>query len=79
MTELKEAAKDKKLVRVGASNFLSHLFFVWVFRLIWLVRRLNGIDKISFYLRKSETSRHNDQVLEKKWREELERASKANK
>lgn len=67
-------------IRVGARFFLSQLFFIWVFRFIFRLRRdKSNFKDIELYLRKSETADENDEILDKKWQEEIKKASQENR
>jgi hypothetical protein len=63
-----------KTVTVGAGNIFSQVFFLWVFRFILILRRAKDLKNLILVLRKTETSDYNDELLEKKWSEEKERA-----
>ena len=63
-----------RAVRVGSGNILSQIFFLWVFRFIIILRQSKDLKNLIFVLRKTETSDYNDEILEKKWSEEKERA-----
>jgi hypothetical protein len=77
----KEASlkKDDKSVRVGPGNFVSQLFFFWIFGFIWMVRRVKDINQLCLSLRKSETAAYNDKKLEKSWKKEVALAAKENR
>ena len=70
--------KPKSIV-VGSGNYISQLFFFWVFRLIYIVRKTKDIKEIQFKLRKTETADANDKLLDKKWKEELQLAAEKNR
>jgi hypothetical protein len=71
--------KRARLVQIGSGNFISQLFFLWVFWLIPIVRRTKNLKDLHFALRKTETSDYNDQILDKAWKAELALASKQNR
>jgi hypothetical protein len=70
MTEFKKVFT----FQVGSGNFISQLFFLWVFQFILVLRKFKDIKWLILILRKSETSDYNDQILEIKWIEEKKRA-----
>lgn len=78
MKEEKENKKIKK-VKVGPGNIVSQLFFFWVFPFILVVRKARDLKDILFVLRKKETCKYNDEVLEKAWSKEKEKAAKKNR
>lgn len=81
----KESQEDKTpgkihRIQVGSKNFLSQLFFIWVFRFIYVLRRdKSDFKNINLNLCDTETSIYNDDILEKKWQEEKLRAIKDNR
>lgn len=73
---------DKKLHRlqVGSKNFISQLFFIWVFPFIFRLRLdKSNFKNIELFLRESESADYNDEILENKWQEEVEQAKKENR
>ena len=70
--------KEGRVLRVGASNFISQLFFLWLFPFIYAIRNSrNDIQKeLRLKLRKSETTSYNDELLDRNWRAEKELAEK---
>ena len=72
------AFKPKELI-VGSGNFISQIFFLWLFRFIFKVRSSKDLKEFVFKLRKSETADKNDQILDKTWSQEKERAMHKNK
>ena len=78
----KQENKSTKLnrIRVGTGFVLSQLFFVWVFKFIFLLRRdKSNFKNVELFLRKSETAEANDEILDKKWQEEIKNANKENR
>lgn len=75
MSELKARRK----VRVGAGNFVSQLFFLWVFSFIIIIRRTKDFANLDLRLRKTETAALNDEILDRKWKEEVKIAEKQNR
>jgi hypothetical protein len=71
-----EKVKKKTNVRVGSSNFVSQLFFLWVFWLIILIRRVRDLTELNFILKKCDMVNFNDRILEKQWADEVSRAAK---
>jgi hypothetical protein len=72
--------KSKNEIRLGTRNILSRIGFIWVFRLIVLVKKTaNDFNNLDLTLRGAETSKQNDTLLDKKWREEIDRAAKQNR
>ena len=75
----KEKNKKKTIkttqFQVGAGNFISSAFFLWVFRLILVLRKAGDLKNLQLILRKSETSEYNDRLLDVKWTQEKQRAS----
>jgi hypothetical protein len=79
--EKKNADKQQKvnLIRVGAGNFISQLFFLWLFRFILIVRRTKELKDLHMSLRRSETANYNDDILDRRWKEEVALAAKQNR
>lgn len=78
--EVEVPAGKMRRIRVGSGNFLSQLFFLWVFPFIFRLRRdKSNFKDIELYLRASETAKNNDTILDKKWQEELRRAAEQNR
>ena len=81
----KESQADKTpgkihRIQVGSKNFISQLFFIWVFRFIYLLRSdKSNFKNINLNLCDTETAAYNDDILEKKWQEEKLRAIKENR
>jgi hypothetical protein len=71
--------KGEKKTKVGAGNFVSQLFFFWVFPFIWKIRRVKDLKELFLTLRKSETAQYNDKKLEKNWKKEITTAAKQNR
>ena len=69
-------AKIVNPILVGSGNMFSQLFFIWTFPFIWTLRQVKDIAILPLQLRLSETADFNDQILDKKWKEEQERAMK---
>ena len=69
------SADTKRPLRVGASNFISQLFFLWLFRFIWKIRRCKEVKRLNLELRNTEASNYNDEALEKYWKKEKELAA----
>jgi hypothetical protein len=61
----------KQVVLIGSGNFVSQLFFFWVFWLIPIVRRTKDLKDLNFTLKKTEKASYNDEILDKAWKEEL--------
>lgn len=75
-----EANKIKKRkVKLGPGNFVSQLFFFWVFMIILVIRRAKEIKDVCLILRKRETCQFNDEKLERKWEQEKKQALKENR
>ena len=81
MSNTKHGSDSKKVkpIIVGAGNIFSQLFFLWTFSFIWTIRQVNDIVTLPLELRLSETAAFNDQILDKKWKEEQENAVKENR
>lgn len=67
-----------KKVLIG-SNFISQIFFFWVFCFILTLRKTKDLKNLCFLLKNTETTAYNDDLLEKRWKEEKERAVKLNR
>ncbi len=74
----KKSKTEKVQFNVGAGNFISSTFFLWVFQLIVLLRRVGDINNLQLTLRKVDTSDYNDQILDVKWTQEKLRAKNKN-
>ena len=61
---------------VGSGNFFAQIFFVWVFKLAIVVRKVKDLKDLGLLLRKSEKTVFNDEILDKKWKEEIVFAAK---
>ena len=67
-------------IRVGSKFFHSQLFFFWVFSFIFRLRQdKSNFKNIELFLGKSETADENDEILDKKWQEEIKKASQENR
>ncbi len=73
--KIKKKISKKIQFEVGSGNFISSTFFLWVFRLILVLRNNGDVNNLQLNLRKTETSDYNDQLLDVKWTEEKHRAS----
>lgn len=71
--------KSSKARHVGAGNFVSQIFFIWVFWLIVLIRKAKDITDLHLTLRQTETAMFNHATLDSKWKEEQDRASRQNR
>lgn len=78
MSDSKKPIKIRNII-VGAGNIFSQLFFIWLFKFIWIIRRDKDFKNLNLILRDSETSHINDDILEKKWKEEMKKASENNR
>lgn len=75
----KASGKTHK-IRVGTKNFLSQIFFVWVFRFIFRLRRdKSDFKNIDLNLCDTETCVYNDDILEKWWKDEKQKAANENR
>ena len=54
----------------GTNNYISQLFFIWVFFLIHAVKRTRNLKDLYLLLREKDTAAFNDNILEQKWTEE---------
>ena len=67
-------------LQVGSKNFISQLFFLWVFPFVFRLRLdKSNFKNIDLFLRESESANYNDEILEIKWQEEIEQAKKENR
>lgn len=64
---------------VGSGNFVSQIFFAWVFWFIFAIRRKKHLKDLNLSLRETETASFNDKILDKEWKNEIETASKQNR
>jgi hypothetical protein len=72
--------KDKVKIRVGAGKIVSQIGFFWVFWFIYRVKKAAADFKdLNLVLRKTETSKYNDTILDEKWKEEIIKAQKENR
>lgn len=78
MKELKKKKTAQNMI-VGSGNFISQLFFAWVFWFIYCVRRKKHLKDLNLSLRKTETASFNDKILDKEWKKETELAAKENR
>jgi hypothetical protein len=68
----KVAQKDRaRKVEMGPGNFVSQLFFFWIFWLIPILRRKGDFKCLNLTLRKTEKTDYNDTILDKAWKKEL--------
>lgn len=75
-----EPTSKKHRLQVGTNNFISQLFFVWLFPFIFRLRRdKSNFKDIELLLRKSEQAEFNDTILDKKWQKEIQKAAKQNR
>jgi hypothetical protein len=74
-----EKVKKNTSVKVGAGNFISQLFFLWVFRLIMLIKRTKDLAGLNLVLKKSDRVKYNDRILEKQWTAEITKAKQKNR
>jgi hypothetical protein len=75
-----KAEKTKvNLIRVGSGNFISQIFFLWMFRFIPVIRRTKDLKDLQLALRRTETANYNDDILDRRWKEELALANKENR
>jgi hypothetical protein len=72
-------SQTKRTLQVGPGNVVSQLVFFWVFKFIYIVRPLKDFKLVQLVLLATETANINDQMLEKRWKEECEQAAKKNK
>jgi len=78
LKKVKEPQKTRSFV-IGTGNIISQLFFFWVFFLIFILRRTKDLKNLLLVLRDKDTATYNDELLEKKWREEKQLAEKQNR
>jgi hypothetical protein len=71
--------KPIRSFRVGSGNFVSQIFFLWVFWFILLLRRTKDLKDLTLNLRNTETASFNDKILDEKWKEEINLAAKQNR
>ena len=64
-----------KAITIGSGNIISQIFFLWVFRFIYILRKSKDLKDLVFSLRHSETADYNDATLDEKWSQEKEMAS----
>lgn len=76
--KIKESGKTRSFV-IGTGNIISQLFFFWVFFLIFVLRRTKDLKDLILVLRDKDTATFNDELLEKKWKEEKKLAEKQNR
>jgi hypothetical protein len=76
-TKIKES-KTRSFI-IGTGNIISQLFFFWVFFLIFVLRRTEELKDLILVLRENDTAAFNDELLEKKWKEEKKLAEKQNR
>ena len=72
-------SKKTALIQVGAKNFISQIFFLWVFSFIRLLRRAKEIKDLALILCKTDTAILNENLLDNNWKLELKTASKQNR
>jgi hypothetical protein len=63
-------------ILVGPSNYISDLFFFWVFSLITVLRNITNFKDLNLLLRECDTAAYNDNVLEEKWEQEKQKAKR---
>lgn len=71
----KKKTKHKSVAKsmvVGTNNYISKLFFIWVFFLIHALKRTKNLKDLYLQLREKDTASFNDNILEKKWLKEKE-------
>ena len=66
--------KRARSILVGQTNWISDLFFFWVFSLIVVLRNVTNFKDLNLLLRECDTASHNDNVLEEKWEQEKQKA-----
>ncbi len=72
----KTALKKQKNVKVGSGSLISQIFFFWVFKFAVIARRAKDFKELKLVLRKKDTCVFNDDLLDKKWQEEIVLAAK---
>ncbi|KAI8929067.1 hypothetical protein BC831DRAFT_547895 [Entophlyctis helioformis] len=68
-TRRKKRKKPRFLL--ASTNIFSQFFFVWVFALVRICRRVSDIRNINFALKETETARVTGDELEAVWKEEV--------
>jgi hypothetical protein len=71
--------KNAEKLHTGSKNFISKLFFISSFVLIFAVRRARHVKDAHLGLGKQEHAALNDELLESKWKKELLQAKKQNR
>ena len=66
--------KRARSILVGPTNWISDLFFFWVFSLIVVLRNVTNFKDLNLLLRECDTASHNDNILEEKWEHEKQKA-----
>ena len=74
MSEKEKKQSKCRSIIAGTNNYISQLFFIWVFFLIHAVKRTTNFKELFLLLREKDTSAYNDNILEKKWAQEKETA-----
>lgn len=69
----KNKSKARSMI-VGTNNYISKLFFFWVFFLIHALKRTTNFKDLYLLLIEKDTAAYNDNILEKKWLKEKEAA-----
>jgi hypothetical protein len=69
----KEDSKIRSIV-VGTHNFISQIFFYWVFHLIIALRRTKDLKNLILLLRDEDNAEYNDNVLGVQWEKEKQKA-----
>jgi hypothetical protein len=76
----KDDKKDKvRCIKIGPSNFISQLFFLWIFWLIPILRHAKDLKDLNLILRKKTKTDYNDAILDKAWKKELLSAAQKKK
>lgn len=65
-----------KQEKIGATNFISQILFIWIFSFISQIRSCKNVKKFNFILRQRDTSIYNDEILENEWKREKFNAEK---
>jgi hypothetical protein len=73
---MKETLKKQRIVEVGSGGLISQIFFFWVFKFAVIARRAKDFKELHLVLRKKDTSFFNDDLIDKKWKEEIALAAK---
>ena len=68
----KKKKKKKPRFILTSSNFLSQVFFYWVFRLVWISHHVADVRHIILALRPSETAQITGNILQSCWDQEIE-------